>query len=116
MMNLFARALGGIVSDRCNRRWGLRGRVALLGCTILRRRPGPDAVFAHAWLPLAIGSMMLAGLFVKMSNGATYSVVPFINKRALGAVAGIVARAATSARCWRHSCSRPRASRGPRPS
>ncbi len=41
-------------------------------------------------LPLAIGSMMLAGLFVKMSNGATYSVVPFVNKRALGAVAGIV--------------------------
>ncbi len=34
MMNLFARALGGIVSDRCNRRWGLRGRVALLGCTL----------------------------------------------------------------------------------
>jgi NNP family nitrate/nitrite transporter-like MFS transporter len=33
---------------------------------------------------------MLAGLFVKMSNGATYSVVPFVNKRALGAVAGIV--------------------------
>jgi MFS transporter, NNP family, nitrate/nitrite transporter len=42
------------------------------------------------WLPLAIGSMMLAGLFVKMSNGATYSIVPFVNKRALGAVAGIV--------------------------
>jgi MFS transporter, NNP family, nitrate/nitrite transporter len=25
-----------------------------------------------------------------MSNGATYSVVPFLNKRALGAVAGII--------------------------
>jgi NNP family nitrate/nitrite transporter-like MFS transporter len=32
----------------------------------------------------------LVGLFVKMSNGATYAVVPFINPRALGAVAGIV--------------------------
>jgi MFS transporter, NNP family, nitrate/nitrite transporter len=42
------------------------------------------------WLPLAIASMMLTGLFVKMSNGATYSIVPFVNKRALGAVAGIV--------------------------
>jgi NNP family nitrate/nitrite transporter-like MFS transporter len=29
-------------------------------------------------------------MFVKMSNGATYAVVPFINKRALGAVSGIV--------------------------
>jgi len=33
---------------------------------------------------------MLTGLFVKMSNGANYSVVPFVNKRALGGVAGIV--------------------------
>jgi NNP family nitrate/nitrite transporter-like MFS transporter len=33
---------------------------------------------------------MVFGLFVKMSNGATYSVVPFINRRALGSVAGIV--------------------------
>jgi NNP family nitrate/nitrite transporter-like MFS transporter len=42
------------------------------------------------WLPLAIGGMMLTGLFVKMSNGANYAVVPFVNKGALGAVAGIV--------------------------
>ena len=34
--------------------------------------------------------VMLTGLFVKMSNGATYSIVPFVNKRAVGAVAGIV--------------------------
>jgi NNP family nitrate/nitrite transporter-like MFS transporter len=42
------------------------------------------------WLPAAVGAMMLAGLFVKMSNGATYSLVPFVNKKAIGAVAGIV--------------------------
>ena len=41
-------------------------------------------------LPLAIASMMFMGLFVKMSNGANYSVVPFVNRRALGGVAGIV--------------------------
>ena len=34
--------------------------------------------------------MLITGLFIKMSNGATYSIVPFVNKRALGAVAGIV--------------------------
>jgi NNP family nitrate/nitrite transporter-like MFS transporter len=34
--------------------------------------------------------LMGFGLFVKMSNGATYSVTPFINRNALGAVAGIV--------------------------
>src|SRR5205807_1699918 len=41
-------------------------------------------------LVLAIPAMMLFGLFVKMSNGATYAVVPFVNRRALGSIAGIV--------------------------
>jgi MFS transporter, NNP family, nitrate/nitrite transporter len=90
MMNLFARALGGIVSDRCYRRWGLRGRTLLLGLTI-----GLEGIafvcFSQARrLPLAIGCMLLTGLFIKMSNGATYAIVPFVNKRALGAVAGVV--------------------------
>ena len=90
MMNLFARALGGIVSDRCNRRWGLRGRGLLLGCTIGAEGLAMMLFSRMHVLPLAIATMMLAGLFVKMSNGANYSVVPFVNKRALGAVAGIV--------------------------
>jgi len=41
-------------------------------------------------LPMAVTSMLLFALFLKMSNGATYSVVPFINKKSLGAVSGIV--------------------------
>ena len=49
-------------------------------------------LFSQArWLPLAGLSLTpVTGLFVKMSNGATYAVVPFVNKRALGTVAGIV--------------------------
>ncbi len=89
-MNLFARALGGIVSDRCNRRWGLLGRTRLLGFTVCAEGLAMVLFSQMRWLPLAIGSMMLTGLFVKMSNGANYAVVPFVNKRALGAVAGIV--------------------------
>lgn len=89
-MNLFARALGGIASDRCNRRWGLRGRVWLLRCTICAEGVAMTVFAQMRWLPLAVGAMMLTGLFVKMSNGANYAVVPFVNKRALGAVAGIV--------------------------
>lgn len=89
-MNLFARALGGIVSDRCNRRWGLLGRTRLLGFTVCAEGLAMILFSQMRRLPLAIGSMMLTGLFVKMSNGANYAVVPFVNKRALGAVAGIV--------------------------
>lgn len=90
LMNVFARALGGIVSDRCGLRWGLRGRALLLGATILLEGLALIAFSQMRYLPAAIAAMMIAGLFVKMSNGAAYSVVPFVNKRALGAVAGIV--------------------------
>ncbi len=90
VMNLFARALGGFVSDRLNTRWGLRGRALLLAGTIFAEGLALIFFSQATWLPLAIAGMMLTGLFVKMSNGATYSVVPFVNKRAVGAVAGIV--------------------------
>jgi MFS transporter, NNP family, nitrate/nitrite transporter len=90
MMNLFARALGGIVSDRSYIRWGLRGRAMLLGMTVALEGIAFVCFSQARWLPLAIASMMITGLFIKMSNGATYAVVPFVNKRALGAVAGIV--------------------------
>lgn len=90
MMNLFARALGGIVSDKLNRRWGLRGRSLLLGATICCEGLAMMLFSRMTILPLAIATMMLTGLFIKMSNGATYALVPFVNKRALGAVAGIV--------------------------
>jgi NNP family nitrate/nitrite transporter-like MFS transporter len=90
MMNIFARALGGIVSDRFSRTGGLRGRATFLGCAIALEGLTMMLFSQMRWLPLAIGAMMLTGLFVKMSNGATYAVVPFVNKRALGAVAGIV--------------------------
>lgn len=90
MMNLFARALGGMVSDRFGLRWGLRGRTLLLGATILCEGCGLILFSRMTWLPAAVAAMMLAGLFVKMSNGATYSLVPFVNKKAIGAVAGIV--------------------------
>ena len=35
-------------------------------------------------------ALILFSLFVQMSEGATFSVVPFVNCRALGAVSGIV--------------------------
>ncbi|MBI4905855.1 MAG: MFS transporter [Acidobacteria bacterium] len=90
MMNIFARALGGIVSDKFHQKSGLRGRALLLGGTILAEGLALMLFSQVRVLPIAIGAMMLTGLFIKMSNGASYALVPFVNKRALGAVAGIV--------------------------
>lgn len=90
MMNIFARALGGYVADWFGFKWDLRGRVAWLFVALFCEGLALMLFSQTRRIELAIPAMLLAGLFVKMANGATYSVVPFINKRALGSVAGIV--------------------------
>jgi NNP family nitrate/nitrite transporter-like MFS transporter len=90
LMNIFARTLGGVFGDRAGIRWGLKGRVYLLGAVILAEGLSLILFSQMRLLPMAIGTLVLFSLFVQMSEGATYSVVPFVNKRALGAVAGIV--------------------------
>jgi NNP family nitrate/nitrite transporter-like MFS transporter len=89
-MNLFARALGGIFSDKVGKKYGLRGKAFLLAGFLLAEGIG-IILFAKAGsLSMAIASMLLFALFLKMANGGTYSIVPFINKDAIGSVAGIV--------------------------
>lgn len=89
-MNIFARALGGILSDRCARFGGLKARVNFLGIVLFIGGLMIMVFSRMTTLPLAIAMMVTFALFIKMANGANFSVVPFINKRALGAVAGIV--------------------------
>lgn len=89
-MNLFARALGGIFSDMVSKRHGLRGRAMLLGAFVLAEGIGVIIFSQVNLLIWSVVTMITFALFVKMSNGACYSVVPFINKKALGMVAGIV--------------------------
>lgn len=90
MMNLFARALGGIFGDKAGKKFGLRGRIIILGAFLLCEGLGIMLFSSMEILPWAIATMLLFALFLKMSNGATYSVVPFINKKGVGAVSGIV--------------------------
>lgn len=90
MMNIFARALGGIFGDKAGKKFGLKGRILILGAFLMLEGLGIMLFSTMDSLPWAIASMLLFALFLKMSNGATYSVVPFINQRAMGAVSGIV--------------------------
>jgi MFS transporter, NNP family, nitrate/nitrite transporter len=90
VMNIFARALGGIFGDKAGKKFGLQGRIIILGVFLLLEGLGIMLFSTIDVLGWAIFTMLLFALFLKMSNGATYSVVPFINKKAMGAVAGIV--------------------------
>jgi NNP family nitrate/nitrite transporter-like MFS transporter len=89
-LNVFARALGGIVSDKVGRRYGFNGKVNLLTILLLLEGIGIMFFAKSGSVGLAIVMMFFFGLCLKMANGATYSIVPFINPKAVGSVAGIV--------------------------
>ena len=90
LLALFARALGGIVSDRVAKTKGLDGRAQLLFVLIVGEGLGLLLWAGSDSLALAIPMMLIFGLFTHMACGATYSLVPFIDREALGGVAGII--------------------------
>ncbi|MFM0672133.1 MFS transporter [Paraburkholderia sediminicola] len=90
LLALFARALGGWLSDRAAARRGLDVRATLLFVLIVGEGLGLMG-FAHAdsMVPAVI-AMLVFGLFTHMACGATYALVPFIDRKALGGVAGVI--------------------------
>ena len=89
-LNIFARALGGVVSDKVGKRYGFNGKVSLLAILLLLEGVGIMLFSRSGGIVIAISMMFFFGLCLKMANGATYSIVPFINPKAVGSVAGIV--------------------------
>ncbi|AOW20358.1 MFS transporter [Urechidicola croceus] len=90
LMNIFARTLGGFFGDKFGKLKGLRGRVLFLVVIL-----GLEGIMLTTFssitvLPIAIGFLILFSLSVQMAEGATFSVVPFINKKAIGSISGIV--------------------------
>ncbi len=90
LMNLFARTVGGLVGDRFGQRFGLSGRVKWLFVVVFCEGLALMVFSRMNVLVLAIPSLVLFALFVQMASGATFSVVPFVNRKAMGTVAGIV--------------------------
>jgi len=89
-MNLFARAVGGIVADRVGKRYGMRGKGVLLASMLVFEGAGIVLFAQTGNLGLAIGSMLTFAMFLKMANGTTFAITPFVNPKAVGMVSGIV--------------------------
>ncbi|HAT30743.1 MAG TPA: MFS transporter [Janthinobacterium sp.] len=90
LLALFARALGGWLSDKLALRGSLNSRVTLLFIMMIGEGLGL-LWFAHAdGVVVAVIAMLCFGLFTHMACGATYALVPFIDAKALGGVAGII--------------------------
>ncbi len=90
LLALFARALGGIFSDRVARTRGLDGRVWLLCGLMVGEGIGLLAFSSMGTAGSAILAMLAFGMFTHMSCGSIYALVPFVDRKALGGVCGII--------------------------
>jgi NNP family nitrate/nitrite transporter-like MFS transporter len=82
--------MGGIAADKIGMRSGMKGKGWLLA-VMLGLEGIALILFAHAGsLVVAIILMLTFALFLKMANGATYGIVPFINEKNVGLISGIV--------------------------
>lgn len=90
LMNIFARTLGGFFGDKFGKLKGLRGRVLFLSFILTLQ--GIMLISFSGATSIIVGIILLISfsLSVQMAEGATFSVVPFINKKAIGSVSGIV--------------------------
>ena len=107
-MNIFARTLDGVFSDKGAVRGGLTGRVWFTGGVLLAEGLALMLFSQTGSLFLAVTTMVIFSLFVQMSEGATYAVVLFINKKALGGVQALSEPGATREPCRPASCSASR--------
>ena len=90
LMNIFARTLGGFLGDRFGKIKGLKGRVLFLSFIMVVQGVMLASFSGITTIYLAFGFLILFSLSVQMAEGATFSVVPFINKKAIGSISGIV--------------------------
>ena len=90
LMNIFARTLGGYFGDKFGNSNGLRGRVIFLAFILVLEGIMLTFFAATTGFVMVIFFLIAFSLTVQMAEGATFSVVPFINKKAIGSISGIV--------------------------
>jgi len=91
LMNIFARSVGGMVSDLIADKYGMRGRLWALW--VIQTLEGVLCIvlgLLYTSLPATLVVMIFFSLFVQMAEGASYAVVPYISKRSLGICAGFI--------------------------
>lgn len=100
-MNIFARGVGGYLSDKSMSKFNMRGRI-LTQAGLLIAEGICIFIFAEMnVLALSVVMLTIFSIFVQSAEGSTYGIVPYVNTKAPGAVAGIVgAGGPTGAVCF----------------
>jgi NNP family nitrate/nitrite transporter-like MFS transporter len=101
LMNIFARGLGGFLSDKFNAKMGLRGRL-IWQATCLTMEACMILCFVHAPnLALSIVTLVFFSISVQAAEGSTFGIVPYVNPDCTGSISGIVgAGGSTGAVCF----------------
>lgn len=96
LMNIFARPMGGWLSDKFAVNYGLRGRVLWLAGAMFLEGLFMMAFAQMDTLVMAATMLIPFSIMVMAAEGAMYSVVPFVNRKAMGSVAGMVGAGGTA--------------------
>ncbi|EEY55390.1 Major Facilitator Superfamily (MFS) [Phytophthora infestans T30-4] len=90
LMNMFARALGGLASDAVNRRFGMSGRkrvqftlLCVLGALVITLSQLDS-------LGACVAFYVLVAIAAQATGGSTYGIVPYLNEHHTGTVNGLV--------------------------
>ncbi|KAJ8554898.1 hypothetical protein ON010_g9586 [Phytophthora cinnamomi] len=90
LMCIFARAVGGYLSDVANRHFEMKGRIAVQFAML-----AGETVFLFIFsqvrvLGWSIPLLVAFGIFVQAGTGSTYGIVPYVSPRHTGVTSGIV--------------------------
>jgi MFS transporter, NNP family, nitrate/nitrite transporter len=89
-MNIFARGLGGVVSDLGQHRFGMRGRLWAQAICLLMEG-ALFLVFAKTQsLAGAVVVLVFFSLFVQAAEGTSFAIVPYIVPQCTGFTSGII--------------------------
>ena len=89
-MNIFARGLGGYLSDKLNEDYGMRGRLGLQAFLLIMEGVMIIVFSFTDTLVGAVVTMCIFSIFTQSAEGAIYGIVPYVSKLYTGAVSGFV--------------------------
>ena len=89
-MNLFARGVGGFVSDMANAKYGMRGRLWVQTITLILEGSLVVVFSKTKTLAGAIVVLIIFSIFVQATEGSTFGIVTYVNPAAMGSISGFV--------------------------
>jgi NNP family nitrate/nitrite transporter-like MFS transporter len=88
-LDFFARALGGVASDLSHSRWGMRGRLWVQALALLFEGALILGFAQCRTLGGSLAALIFFSLFVKVTEGSTFGIVPYVQPRNIGSIIGI---------------------------